>query len=242
MPASLSSQSTARAAGAPGETGDDLGEPGAHGGAPLSVGVRAGPGRDESGDAGDVVGRGEGVVADHHVKSGQGVAVLVVDGDPGRVADDVEAGVRCAPLLAEAAAQQAVHLDAPVEFLAEVLPPGVGDAQAQRQLEHRGGARAVDGADGGGGVPGRAVGAEVPEESGAQQGGRLGAVPDLARLPGVQRQCGEAPGQREVRAGEPFGEPVGGQGPAAFRPCRVGRAHRGRDREPVQREGAAQLG
>ena len=88
---------------------------------------------------------------------------------------------------ARPAAQQPVHLDAAVEFLAEVLPAGVGDAQAERELEHRGGAGAVDGADGGGGVPGVAVRAEVVQQSGVEQGGDVRAVPELAGLPGVQR-------------------------------------------------------
>ena len=54
-----------------------------------------------------------------------------VDGEPGGVADDVEAGVGGLPLLGEAGAEQPVDLDAAVEFLAEVLTTGVGDAYAR---------------------------------------------------------------------------------------------------------------
>lgn len=121
---------------------------------------------------------------DHHVDSGDGTAVGPVDGEPGRVTDDVEGRVGRLPLLGQAAAQEPVHLDTAVEFLAEVLAAGVGDAQAQRELEHGGGAGAMDGAYGGGGIPGGAVGAQVLEQSGIEQRGGLGAVPDLAELPG----------------------------------------------------------
>ena len=47
---------------------------------------------------------------DHHVESGHRVAVRCVDGEPGRVADDVEPGVCGPPLLGQAAAQQTVVL------------------------------------------------------------------------------------------------------------------------------------
>jgi hypothetical protein len=70
-------------------------------------------------------------VPDHHVQSRHGQAVRVVHGEPGRVTDDVEARVGRAPPAGEAGAQQPVHLDAPVEFLAQVLAAGVGDAQGQ---------------------------------------------------------------------------------------------------------------
>lgn len=117
---------------------------------------------------------------------GTGGSVRGVDGDPGGVADDVEGGVGGLPLLGEAGAEQPVHLDAAVEFLAEVLAAGVGDAQAQGELEHRGGARAVDGADGGGGVPGLAVRAQVVQKSRVAEGGDGGALEQVAGLPGVQ--------------------------------------------------------
>ena len=55
----------------------------------------------------------------------------------------------------EPAAEQPVDLDASVEFLAEVLTTGVGDAYAEGELEHDGGTGPVDGPDGGGGVPAR---------------------------------------------------------------------------------------
>ncbi len=200
-----------------------------------------GPGRDESGDAGHVVRRVERVVPDHHVEAGHGAAVRVVDGEPGRVADDVEARVRGLPLLGQSAAQQPVHLDAPVEFLAEVLAPGVGDAQPQRELQHRGGARAVDGAYGGGGVPGGAVGAEVAEQTGLEQGRDLRAVAGLADLPGVQREGRVAVGQRQCGADELRGELLGADGAAALGPGGVRGEYGGGHRQPVQREGAAQL-
>lgn len=90
------------------------------------------------------------------------------------------------PLFREAGAEQPVHLDAAVEFLAEVLAAGVGDAQAQGELEHRGGAGAVDGADGGGGVPRVPVRAQVVQESGVAKGGDGGAPEQVAGLPGVK--------------------------------------------------------
>jgi hypothetical protein len=180
-------------------------------------------------------------VPDHDVKSRHGGAVRSVDGEPGRIADDVEAGVRGPPFLGEAAAQQAMDLDTPVQFLAQVLPAGVGDAQAQRQLEHGGRAGAVDGAHGGGGVPGRAVGTEVAQQSRLEQGGRARAMPCLAQLPGVQRQGGVSIGQRQTGSGDPGREQAGGDGPAALGPGRVGGEYGTGDRHPVQGEGASQL-
>lgn len=127
-------------------------------------------------------------MAQEGVEAGDGGAVRGVDGDPGGVAHDVEAGVGGLPLLGEAGAQQAVDLHPAVEFLAEVLAAGVGDAQTQGELEHRGGARAVDGADGGGGVPGVTEGAQVVEEAGIEQGCDGGALEEFAGLPGVEGQ------------------------------------------------------
>lgn len=175
------------ASGGGGEAGDEFGEAGVHGG---PAGPRAGSG--ERGDADGVVARAEGVVAQQGVESGYGGAVRGVHGDPGGVADDVEAGVDRLPLLGQAGAEQPVDLDAPVQFLAEVLTAGVGDAQAQGELEHRGGARTVDGADGGGGVPGFAVRAQVVQEPCVAEGGDGGALEQVAGLPGVQRK-GVAP-------------------------------------------------
>lgn len=107
------------AAGPGGETGDDLGEPGPPG---RAIGVRpardqtvrvqtvlvraaglrvtsgdsrAGLGtrRDQTGDARGVARQEERVVPDHHVETLYGVAVRRIDGEPSRVADDVECGV-----------------------------------------------------------------------------------------------------------------------------------------------------
>ncbi len=215
---------------------DGLGEAGAHGG---PARPRAGCG--ECGDADGVVVGTEGVVAQHGVESGDGGAVRGVDGDPGGVAHDVEAGVGRLPLFRESGAEQPVYLDTAVEFLAEVLAAGVGDAQAQGELEHRGGAGAVDGADGGGGVPGLAVRAQVVQEPGVAEGGDGGALEQVAGLPGVQGKGGRAVGQREP-GGEPAEEPGGGDGAAAFGPGGVGGEGGGFDGEPVQGEGAVQFG
>ena len=106
------------------------------------------------------------------------------------------------PLRGQAAAQEPVDLDTAVEFLAEVLTAGVGDAQAQRELEHGGGAGAMDGSYGGGRVPGRAVGAEVLEQSGIEQGGGFGAVRTSRSCQGCRGRSRVAVGQRQVRAGE----------------------------------------
>lgn len=208
----------------------------------LSGGLGLRPGRDESGDAGDVVRRCERIVADHHVEARHGVAVRVVHREPGRVADDVEARVGGLPLFGEAAAQQPVDLDTAVEFLTEVLPAGVGDAQAQRELQHRGGIGAVQGAYGGGGVPRGAMRAEVQEQSGVQKFRRIRAVADLADLPGVHRQRGVSVGQPQSGTGEPGGELLCGHEAASLRPGRVGGERGGGDGHPVQGEGAAQLG
>lgn len=180
---------------------------------------------------------------DHHVEAGDGAAVRVVDGEPGRVADDVEARVGGLPLFGQPAAQQPVHLDTPVEFLAEVLAPGVGDAQPQRELQHRGSARAMDGAYGGGGVPGGAMSAEVAQQTGFEQSRGLRAVPGLADLPGVQGQGRVAVGQRERQCGadELCGELLGADGAPALGPGGVRGEYGVGHREPVQREGAAQL-
>ncbi len=148
----------------------------------------------------------------------------------------------CSPLLCEAAAQQAVDFDAAVEFLTEVLPAGVGDGQAQRQLQHGGRAGAVERAYGRGGVPRGAMRSEVPEQAGVQQFRRLGAVADLADLPGVHGQCGVPVGQRQPGAGEPGGELLGRHGAAAIGPGRVSGEYGGGDGHPVQRKGAARLG
>ncbi len=223
-------------AGGRGEPGDELGEAGAHGG---PAGPRAGSG--ECGDADGVVARTEGVVAQQGVESGHGGSVRGVHGDPGGVADDVEGGVGRLPLLGEAGAEQPVHLDAAVEFLAEVLAAGVGDAQAQGELEHRGRARAVDGANGGGGVPGLAVRAQVVQKSRVMEGGDGGALEQVAGLPGVQGKGGGAVGQREP-GGESAEELWGGHGAAALGPGRFAREGRGFDREPVQGEGTVEFG
>ncbi len=246
----LGGNGSERSAGLAGETRDDLGQPGpkywavclraVRNGIRPSRGARAR--RDESGDAGDVVGGGERVVADHHVQSAQWGAVGIVDSQPGRVAHDVEARMHGMPLLRESAAEETVDFDAPVEFLTEVLAAGVGDTQAQRQLEHRGGSGSVDGSYGGGGPPGSAVSAEVTEQSRVQQGSRLRMVPDLARLPGVQGQKDVPVRQRQAGTGQACGEPGGGDRAAALGPGGVGGEYGGSDSHPVQGEGTAQLG
>ena len=180
-------------------------------------------------------------MADHDVESRQRFAVRGVDGEPGGVADDVEAGVGGLPLLAEPGPQQAVDLHAAVEFLAEVLTAGVGDAYAQRQFEHGVGAGPVHGADEDVGYQWLAVGAQVVQESGVEEGGDGGALREVAGLPGVQGQrdgTGRAIGGRR----EPVRQLCGGDGAAAFRPGRVGGQDGGVDGHPVQREGAVQLG
>ncbi len=219
-----------------GEPADDVGEPGAHGG-----GSGPGAGGGEGGDADGVVPGAEGVVADHDVEAGDGGAVRGVDGQPGGVADDVEARMGGLPLVDEAGPEQPVDLDAAVELLAEVLAAGVGDAQAEGELEHGRGAGAVHGADGGGGVPGGAVGAEVVEEAAVEEGADVGTVAEFAGLPGVEGQGHGAGGNRESLR-EAVGELFGGDGPALFGPGGVGGQEGGVDGEPVEGEGAVQFG
>ncbi len=175
------------------------------------------------------------------VEAGDGGAVRGVHGHPGGVADDVEAGVGRLPLLGEAGAEQPVHLHASVEFLAEVLAAGVGDAQAQGELQHRGGARPVDGADGGGRVPGLSVRAQVVQESRVAEGGDAGALEEFAGLPGMQGKGGGVVGQRKT-GGEPAEELRRGDGAAALGPCGFGGECGGIDREPVQGKGAVEFG
>src|SRR5690349_19501466 len=99
----------------------------------------------------------------------------------------------------------------------------------------------MDSAYGGGGVPGGALGAQVPEQSGVEKRGGLGAELYLAELPRVQRQGRVSVGQCQGGAGEAPGELRGGDGATAFGPGRVGGEKRGIDREPVQEEGATQF-
>ncbi|GAA3295029.1 hypothetical protein GCM10020295_21140 [Streptomyces cinereospinus] len=83
---------------------------------------------------------------------------------------------------------------------------------------------------------------EVPEQSGVEQGGDVGAVQELAHLPGVHGQCGAAVGEGQVGSGQAGGEPGGGDGTAAFGPGGVGGEYGGSDGQPMQGEGTAQLG
>lgn len=175
-------------------------------------GTAGGLGDTRPADAGCVVSGCERVVPDHHVQAYHRFAVRAVDGEPGRVADDVESGVGRLPLLGEPGAQQSVDLDAAVEFLTEVLPTGVGDAQAERELQHGRRIGPVERTDGGGGVPGGAVRAEVTQKAGVEEGRGLGAVLEFARLPGVQGQRGVPVGQGQFRPGELEGELVCGSG------------------------------
>ncbi len=222
-------------AGAGGQTGDDLREPGAHAGV---AGTRAQGG--EAGDAGGVVARTEGVVAEHHVEPRDGDALGVVHGEPGRVPDDVEAGVLPLPARGEAGRQQPVDLDAPVQFLAEVLPAGVGDAYAEGELEHDPRPGPVHGADGGSGVPVLAVRAEVVDQTGLGEGADLGAVEQVGGLPGVYGD-GDGAGGRAQPCGV-RGEQLLGGGRAVLGPGGVGGGQRPVDGEPVEREGAVDLG
>lgn len=180
-------------------------------------------------------------MAEHHVEAPDGFAVQAVDGQPGGVADDVEARMGGVPLRGEPAAEQPVDLHSAVELLAEVLPAGVGDADAEGELEHHLGAGPVHGADGGGGVPAFAVRSQVVEESGVEQGGHFGTVPEFTGLPGVERnRCGV------VGEAQPLG--VGGdQLRGRHRTASVGPGGFGGqdgpvDGHPVQREGAVRLG
>lgn len=123
-------------------------------------------------------------MAQHDVEAGYGFAVGGVDREPCGVTHDVEAGVGGLPLLAEAGAEQPVHLDTAVEFLAEILTTGVRDAYAERELEHGRGAGAVHGADRGGGVPGPSVGTQVVQETSVEKDCDGRAVCQFAGLPG----------------------------------------------------------
>ncbi|CAM5271321.1 hypothetical protein SALBM311S_07802 [Streptomyces alboniger] len=91
-------------------------------------------------------------------------------------------------------------------------------------------------------MPASAVGAEVLEEPCLEQGRCLGAMPDLAQLPRVQRQGHVAFGQRQTWSREACGELGRWDGAAALGPGRVGGEYGGSDGQPMQREGAAQLG
>ena len=123
----------------------------------------------EGRDAVDAVHRAEGVLAQQDVQA----QAAGLGGDPRRVAEDAEAGVRGGDGLGQAGVEHPADLDAAPQLLAQVLALGVGDVQRQGQLEHVGGVGAVDGADRAGRVPGAAVRAEV----GAAGPGRSGPGP-----------------------------------------------------------------
>ncbi len=192
---------------------------------------------DQPGDAERPFVRPEGLLAQHGVQTVRVAEAPEVDTDPGRVADDVEAGVRGAPLGAEAGLQQPVHLDAPEQFLAEVLPAGVGDPQPERELEHPRCAGPADRPDGRGRVPQLALRAQVVQPTGGEQLGHGGAQGEFAGLPGVQRQRGGAGWQQARLAEKLLGQLVGS---GVHR--RVGGEQCAVHGVPVQPEGAVQLG
>lgn len=180
-------------------------------------------------------------MAQHHVEARDGLSVRAVDGEPGGVADDVEARVDGVPLRSESAAEQPVDLYSAVEFLAEVLTTGVGDADTEGELEHDLGTWLMHGTDGRGGVPVLPVRSQVVKESGVEQGDHFGPVAEFAGLPGVERnRCGVV--------GEPHSSGVGGDqfrgryGTPSVGPGGVRGQHGPVDGHPVQREGAVQLG
>lgn len=91
-------------------------------------------------------------------------------------------------------------------------------------------------------MPGFPGGAEVVEQPGVEEGPYLGAVREVPGLPGVQRQGCGALGETETGAGESREELVGGDRAAAFGPGRVHGQDRTVDGQPVEPEGAAELG
>lgn len=145
------------------------------------------------------------------------------------------------PLPGESGAQQPVDLHAAVEFLAEVLPAGVGDAYAEGELQHEVDAGPPDGAHRGGGVPALAVRAEVVQQAGVGEGGDFGPHRQFACLPGVERDrrgvCGDA--KALGVAGHEF---RGRDRAAVVGPGRVGGQDGPVDGHPVEREGAVRLG
>ncbi len=156
--------------------------------------------------------------------------------EPGGVAHDVEARVGRLPAGGQAGPQQPVHLGAAQQFLAQVLPAGVGDAQPQGELQHGGGTGPVDGAHGGGRVPGVAERAEVAQQPGLEQRPHGGPVADVTRLPGVQRQRRGAVGQLHQPGTGEGGEQIGrGDRAAALGPGGV----RGEQRRVARRASAA---
>lgn len=223
-------------AGGGGEAADDVGEAGAHL-RPVRPGARGG----EPGDADGVVVPVERVVAQHDVEAGNGFALGGVDREPGGVPDDVESGVDGVPLPGESGAQQPVDLHAAVEFLAEVLPAGVGDAYAEGEFQHEVDAGPLHGAHRGGGVPALAVRAEVVQQAGVGEGGDFGPHRQFAGLPGVERDRRGVRGDAQAVgvAGHEF---RGGDRPAVVGPRRVGGQDGPVDGHPVEREGAVRLG
>ncbi len=90
-------------------------------------------------------------------------------------------------------------------------------------------------------MPRGTVGAEIPEQSGFEQGRDFGTLPDLACLPGVERKCCVPVGQRQPGCGQSGRELDRGHDAPALGPCRVGGEKGRSDSQPVQRKGAAQL-
>lgn len=90
-------------------------------------------------------------------------------------------------------------------------------------------------------MPGAAVQSEVVQQAGVEEGPDVGAVQELAGLPGVQGQGGGAGGEREP-FGEAGGELFRGDVTALFGPGGVGGQDGGVDGDPVEGESAVEFG
>ena len=104
------------------------------------------------------------------------------------------------------------------------------------------GASAVDGADGGGGVPGVAVGPRSWRRPASSRAATAGRCRSSRACQGCSGSGTVSVGQSETGTGEACGELLGRDGAAALGPGGVGGEDGAVDGHPVQREGATQLG
>ncbi|XP_021300537.1 collagen alpha-1(I) chain-like, partial [Herrania umbratica] len=160
-----------------------------------------------------------------------------VDGEPRRIAGDREARVRREGGVGVAAAQQPVDLDPAPQLDAHRLALGVGQLQAEGELEHHGDVAAVDGPHARGRRPRGPERAERFEEPVGDEPRDARPVEQVAGLPGVRGHqdpaVARAPGTGELgeqsrhvgpgvggalgRDGGVGGEPVQGERPAHLR-------------------------
>ncbi len=163
-----------------------------------------------------------GRVPQHDVQAGHGLAGGGVDGEPGGVADDVEAGVRRAPSLRRAgrAAGGAPRRRA-ASSLRRFSRRELVIRRPSDSLSMTAGARPVDGAHRGGRVPaGRRAGRGRAAARRRAGRARRGGGASSRACQGCSGSAAVPGGQGGARPGQPGGQPVGGDRAAALGPRR----------------------